>query len=195
MCVLDVGVGRFAAGNWKREGVSLFGGAHCWAPSLCSSLLPSRSWLWSPSWLLSLFTAAAATLHFPSPSATLLRSRSAILGPPGYRRACGIPERSLAMPRPWANGSLTRRPFEHPASRVQADAALHPLSYEPTPLARSVASKWSSSTRQISERGAGIVPISRPRPLRSSVSASGQEDSSSDIALGRQRHIDEAAQK
>jgi hypothetical protein len=98
----------------------------------------------------------------PCPSTTLPRPRSAILGPPGYRRACGM-----------ANGSLTRRLGQHPPCRVQADAALYPLCYELNLLARSVASKRSLPTRQITERRAELVPISRPRPLRSSVSTVG----------------------
>jgi hypothetical protein len=122
-----VGVGGFAAGNWRRTAMSLFGGGPAaWgALSVSQSLRLSDSqtlWLslislshslalvsfrrslasWppclpgltSPCSLL----AAAATLHFPRPSTTLRRPRSAILGPPGYRRACGNLELSLAIP-------------------------------------------------------------------------------------------------
>jgi hypothetical protein len=128
------------------------------------SLLPVSPGLSWPAPCLSArsWPAAAATPHFPGPSTTLPRPRSAILGPPGYRRACGM-----------ANGSLTRRLGQHPPCRVLADAALYPLCYELNPLARSVASKRSLPTRQITERRAELVRISRPRPLRSSVSTIG----------------------
>jgi len=92
------------------------------------SLLPVRSlptpyplpvfppWSWP---------AAAATPHFPDPSTTLPRPRSAILGPAGYRRACGIPERSLALPLLAPMAGRQGVLGQLPASRVQADAALY----------------------------------------------------------------------
>jgi hypothetical protein len=83
---------------------------------------------------------------------------------------------------PWANGSPARRLSKHAAYRVLADAALHPLSYELSPLARSVASRGSPSTRQISKRRAGLVSISRPRPRRTSKLSSGQDNTSCDMA-------------
>lgn len=94
------------------------------------------------------------TLPGPCPSTTLPRPRSAILGPPGYRRACEIPERSLACC--WRCRSATQWLCDkacfpsNPASRVLADAALHPPRYERSPWLN----RWQAN---------GALPLARSR--------------------------------
>ncbi len=83
--------------------------------------------------------------------------------------------------RAWANDSRTRRVF--PESRLQGPGGIRcaPAVLRTRSLARSVASKRSPSTRQISQRRAGVVPVSCPRPLRRTASYAGPRGNKSSI--------------
>jgi len=174
-----VGVGGFAAGNWRRTAMSLFGGGPAaWgalADSQTRRLSDSLVWLslTSLSRSLALVSFRRSLASWPpclpgltSPCSLLPLLQLSTSSPFHHTSATQVSDPGStwietglwepgALPgdtAPWANGSPARRLSKHAAYRDLADAALHPLSYELSPLARSVASRWSPSTRQISEK-------------------------------------------